>query len=69
LRNVRGRCYGWVSVLSFLATLVPSLSHDGWALTVDEVALLKGPDRQKVLEEGFCQDAEPKAGWRKIHPG
>ena len=52
MRDVRGRRYGWVSILFFLATWVPSLFHDGWALTVDEVALLKGPDRQKVLEEG-----------------
>ena len=52
------RCYGWVSVLFFLATWVPSLSHDGRALTVDEVALFKGPDRQKVLEEGAKKEGK-----------
>jgi hypothetical protein len=41
-----------------LATWVPSLLHDGWALTVDEVALLKGPDRQKVLEEGAKKEGK-----------
>jgi hypothetical protein len=58
VRDVRGRRYGWVSILFFLATWVPSLFHDGWALTVDEVALLKGPDRQKVLEEGAKKEGK-----------
>ena len=58
MRDVRGRCYGWVSILFFLTTWVPSLFHDGWALTVDEVALLKGPDRQKVLEEGAKKEGK-----------
>jgi len=48
----RGRCYSWVVVVFILAVWFLALPHNAAALTVDKVALLKGPDRQKVLEDG-----------------
>jgi len=48
--TARGCCYWWILVFLLAAGFL-SLPHNAQALTVDEVALLKGADRQKVLEE------------------
>ncbi len=54
----RGRCYSWVGVVFILAIWFLALPHNAAALTVDKVALLKGPDRQKVLEDGAKKEGK-----------
>ena len=54
----RGRCYSWVGVVFILAVWFLALPHNAAALTVDEVALLKGPGRQKILEDGAKKEGK-----------
>jgi iron(III) transport system substrate-binding protein len=58
VRDIRAHHYRLVSVVFLLAVWFVTLPPVLGALTVDEVALLKGPDRQKFLEEGAKKEGK-----------
>lgn len=54
----RGCYYKLLIIVLFVTAVLFSLAHDARTLTVEEVALLKTPDRQKMLEEGAKKEGK-----------